>query len=240
MLHLAVPQRARARGRVFSVAIETITGRVVRSENRNIIVRPSLASWLQQLISAQPYLTTCHVGTGLTVPTDTDTALTTPLTSKSIGTWDTTNATGANPYIIARTQFDESEAIANITEVGLFNSTPAMFNHALFGMGVPTAATQADPVVITDADHGLVDGQRVRFDGVGGMTELNFVATNYYYVDVLSSSTFALYNDAALTDTLDGTGFGAFSGGTPTWKISIPKTASTILVVRVEIELANA
>jgi hypothetical protein len=93
--------------------------------------------------------------------------------------------------------------------------------------------------VITDVDHGLADGQRVRFDGVGGMTQLNFVATNYYYVDVLSSSTFALYNDEDLTDTLDGSAFSAFTSG-GTWKVSIPKTAAEILVVRVEIELANA
>jgi len=229
---------SRACGRVFTELIDIRTGRVLmRSENKNIITRTGLGLWDTALFSSPPALITlCKVGTGLTVPADTDTALTTLLTSKSIGTLDTTNVTGANPYIVARTQYDESEAIGSLTEVGLFTSVGAMFNHALFGSGVITGATQADPVVITDVGHGLVDGQRVIIEAVGGMTQLN---GNLYYVDQLSSSTFALYNDEDLTDTLDGTGFSAYTSG-GTWKISIPKTASTILVVRVEIELANA
>ncbi len=240
MLHLA-PQRGRVRGRVFTELIHSRTGRILmRTRARNIITRTGLGRWDTALFTTPPSLITlCKVGTGLTIPADTDTALTTLLTSKAIGTLDTTNVTGANPYIVARTQFDETEAIGALTEVGLFFADASMFNHALFGVGNPTAITAADPVVVTDADHGLVDGQRVRFDGIGGMTQLNFIATNYYYVDVLSSSTFALYEDEDLSNTLDGSGFSAFTSG-GTWKVAIPKTADTILVVRVEIELANA
>lgn len=226
-------------GRVLTALIDTKTGRLVRSDYRNTITRTGLANWLKHLVSAQSYLATCKVGTGLTVPTTSDTALTTLLESKTITSTDDTNATGDNPYIVCRTQFDEDEAIGNVTETGLFLANGGMHNHALIGMGVPTGATQADPVVITDADHGLTDGQRVRFDGVGGMTELNFSGSNYYYVDSLSSSTFALYNDAARTDTVDGSGFTAFTSG-GTWKISVPKTSSTIFVVRIEVEIANA
>ena len=90
--------------------------------------------------------------------------------------------------------------------------------------------------MITDAGHGLVDGQRVIIEAVGGMTQLN---GNLYYVNQINSSTFSLYNDEDLTDTVDGSAFSAYTSG-GTWKISIPKTGSTILVVRVEIELANA
>lgn len=239
MLKLATPEKASVRGRVRTLLIDAKTGRILtRSRSDNVITRVGLANWLKHLSSAQSYIATCKVGTGLTVPTTSDTALTTLLESKSVGTYDDANATGDNPYVLWRTQFDEDEAIGNVTETGLFLANAGMHNHALFGMGVPTAATAADPVVITDVAHGLVNAQRVRFDGVGGMTQLNFVASNYYYVKVLTADTFELYNDAALTDTLDGSAFGAFTSG-GTWKISIGKTASTILVVRIEIEITN-
>lgn len=236
MLQIAARQKSRVRGRVFTVHIDTQTGRVVRSANHNIITRAGLATWVQHLISAQSYLATCKVGTGLTVPADTDTALTTLLTSKSIGTWDVTNATGANPYIVARTQFDEAEAVGSITETGLFFADASMFNHALFGSGVITGATQANPCVITDVAHGLVDSQRIIIEAVGGMTQLN---GNTYYVNVLTADTFSLHSDAALAVNINSTGFGAYTSG-GTWKISINKTSSTILVVRIEIEIANA
>ncbi len=234
-------QQARGRGRVFYQLLDAKTRRVLQNgESHNIITRTGLGRMDTALFSAAASLVdTCEVGTGLTIPADTDSALTTSLESKDIGSVDTTNVTGATPYTILRTQFDEDEAIGNVSEVGLFFDDDEMFNHALFGTGSMTGATAADPVVITDADHGLITGQRIRIDGVVGMTSLNFVATNYYYVNVLSSSTFSLYNDAALTDTLDGSGFSSWvSGGV--WKIVIPKTASTILVVRVEVQMANA
>lgn len=248
MLQLAAPQRARKRrrvggragGRVFYNLLDANTRKILeRGAHHNIITRNGLATWLQQVISAESYITTCKVGTGITDPATTDTALTTLLESKTIGTWDVTNATGDTPYIIARTQYDEDEAIGAVTEVGLFHADASMFNHALFGTGSVTGATQANPCVITDADHGLTTGQRVQFASVGGMTQLNFTGANYYYVSVLSSSTFSLYSDSTLTTAIDSTGYGAYTSG-GVWKISIPKTSSTILVVRIEIELTNA
>lgn len=56
-----------------------------------------------------------------------------------------------------------------------------------------TGATTATPCVITAAGHGLVDGDRVVITKIVGSigSELN---NNTYVVDVLSSSTFALYD----------------------------------------------
>lgn len=241
MLHLAAPELARARGRVYTLLIDARTGKIVtRSRSKNIVTRVGLGRDVTALFISPPSLvTTCKVGTGLTVPADTDTALTTLLTSKTITSLDVTNVTGANPYIRVRTDFDLSEAIGSLTEIGLFFADGGMFNHAFFGSGVITGATQANPCVVTDVAHGLVDGQRIRIDAVAGMTELNFVATNYYYVNVLTADTFSLHSDASLAVNINSTGYGAYSSG-GTWKIAIPKDSSHILATFVEYELANA
>tara|TARA_B100000902_G_scaffold82957_1_gene87547 strand:- start:369 stop:2087 length:1719 start_codon:yes stop_codon:yes gene_type:complete len=77
------------------------------------------------------------------------------------------------------------------------------------------AATQDNPVVIsTSSAHGFYEGQPVTIAGVAGMTELN---GNEYYANVTSTLDFSLYSDAALTTTVNGTGFTAYiSGGTAT------------------------
>ena len=76
-------------------------------------------------------------------------------------------------------------------------------------------ATQANPVVITTTtNHNLRDGSKIVIDSVTGMTNLN---GNTYYSKRVSDTTLQLYSDAALTTTVDGTGFGAWtSGGTVT------------------------
>lgn len=241
MLKLRAPHQTQARGRVRTLLIDAKTGRIlVRSFHRNIITNIGLGLWDTALFTSPPALiTACKVGTGITDPTAADTGLTTLLASKSITSLDTANVTGTNPYIVVRTQFNETEAIGAITEAGLFTSAGAMFNHALVGSGSVTGATQANPCVITDADHGLADGQRIQFASVGGMTQLNFTGANYYYVDVLTSSTFALYSDATLVTAINSGAYGAYTSG-GVWKTSIPNTATTILVVNFEIELANA
>ena len=87
------------------------------------------------------------------------------------------------------------------------------------GSGAVTAtisgATQANPVVVTSASaHGFYEGQPITITGVVGMTQLN---GNEYYVNIATSTSFALYSDSALSTTVNGTGFGAWSsGGTAT------------------------
>ena len=65
--------------------------------------------------------------------------------------------------------------------------------------------TKANPGVVTTTDvHGLTDGQAVTITDVVGMTEVN---GNQYYANVITSNTFALYSDSALTVTVDTTAF---------------------------------
>lgn len=72
-----------------------------------------------------------------------------------------------------------------------------------------TAATKANPVVLTSAAHGFIDGETVYVSTVAGMTELN---SNYYKVSAATTDTFALQTTAGVnvngtaytTYTLDG------------------------------------
>jgi len=69
-----------------------------------------------------------------------------------------------------------------------------------------TGATSADPVVVTAASHGLVNGDILDITGVSGMTEINadgWVAAN------VTTNTFELQNSDA--EDVDGTGFGTFT-----------------------------
>jgi hypothetical protein len=69
--------------------------------------------------------------------------------------------------------------------------------------------TESDPAVVTTTqDNFLTDGLRITITNAQGMTELN---GNTYFVDVLTSNTFALYSDAGLITTVDSTGFTPYS-----------------------------
>ena len=79
-----------------------------------------------------------------------------------------------------------------------------------------TAATQANPVVITSASHGFSNGDIIQmsdFSGLGdesGMTDLN---GNRYTVASVTTNTFALQSTAATPVNVNGTGFGAYITG---------------------------
>ena len=75
---------------------------------------------------------------------------------------------------------------------------------------VITAATQANPVVVTSNSHGYSNGDEVVISGVVGMTELN---GKRFRLANVATNTFEL-QDQDLVD-IDGTGFTAYtSGGT--------------------------
>lgn len=75
-----------------------------------------------------------------------------------------------------------------------------------------TAATQADPGVITSTAHGLTTGDLVFIDSVAGMTELN---GRLFLVTVLTVNTFSLQEPYSSTTDVDTTGYTAYtSGGT--------------------------
>jgi hypothetical protein len=68
-----------------------------------------------------------------------------------------------------------------------------------------TAATQANPCVITAPNHGFTTGQIIMFSSVGGMTQL---LNNLYTITVIDTNTFSL-------NGVNSTGYTAFtSGGT--------------------------
>lgn len=77
-----------------------------------------------------------------------------------------------------------------------------------------TNATNANPVVITTTDENFfTDALNITITDVVGMTQLN---GNSFYVNVLTSNTFALYSDPGLSTTVDGTGYGVFPVATVT------------------------
>ena len=87
--------------------------------------------------------------------------------------------------------------------------------------------TQGNPVVVTtNTQHQFTEGIAVTITDIVGMTELN---GNEYYMDILTSNTFALYTDSNLTTALNGTGFTAYgSGGVATAEYSAPQALSQL------------
>lgn len=74
-----------------------------------------------------------------------------------------------------------------------------------------TAATKADPIVVTAAGHGYSNGDLVAISGVVGMTEIN---GRYFIVANKDATTFELTNAYTGAD-VDGTGYTTYtSGGT--------------------------
>lgn len=72
-----------------------------------------------------------------------------------------------------------------------------------------TGATAADPVVITAANHGLANGDRIKIVGVSGMTQLN---GNFYVVANVTRTTFELTDQDSFED-IDGSAYTAYSSG---------------------------
>ncbi len=97
-----------------------------------------------------------------------------------------------------------------------------------------TAATQASPVEITSAAHGLSDGDWIKIIGVAGMTDLN---GSFFIVDDVTTNTFTLdvssTTESEVVD-VDGTGFSAFTYGGRVYEaiemIQIDTRASAVVV----------
>lgn len=90
-----------------------------------------------------------------------------------------------------------------------------------------TAATNASPIVCTSSDvHGLSDSQRV--DVREGLVNTNANGDHYAKVTGYSTTTFALYSDAALTVPVAGNGAYTASSGF----ISCPNSPYLQLFVR--------
>jgi len=92
-----------------------------------------------------------------------------------------------------------------------------------------TNITQGDPAVITASNHGFKSGDKVKFSGVVGMTEINGLVK---YVGGVSTNSFEIYEDEALTNGTDTFGFTAYtSGGTITSVFDLIKgTDGTVIL----------
>ena len=102
------------------------------------------------------------------------------------------------PTFVARGS-DYVTASATITEQGL--------------QATVTAITKASPAVVTAVAHNYNTNDKVKFDGILGMVELNTGV--YYYVKVLTVDTFEIYADYEMTTPIDSTGYTTYlSGGT--------------------------
>jgi len=94
--------------------------------------------------------------------------------------------------------------------------------------GSISAATKANPVRITTSSaHNLSNGDKIIIDGVAGMTEINAPAGSAYpasgvlyaKIDATNPATeFTLYTDAALSTSLDGTGYTTWTSGGSIYK----------------------
>lgn len=96
--------------------------------------------------------------------------------------------------------------------------------------------SQADPCVVrTVTNHNLVNGQQVLLTGMIGMTEL---VGRTFFVNVVDSDEFELFNDAGLTSSEDSSLYtpygsdGAVVGSTRTYFLQVPadQQKGTILI----------
>ena len=74
-----------------------------------------------------------------------------------------------------------------------------------------TDVTNDNPIAITTATaHGLITGNQILISEVGGITEIN---GNDYYVEVVDSTSFYIYQDSARTIPVNGTTYGTYTSG---------------------------
>jgi hypothetical protein len=105
-----------------------------------------------------------------------------------VSSYTTYNAGLANEY--------SSLKVSNLTNPNVATSR-----------GTVSAITKASPCVVTTSTaHNLYNGRKVKFTGIGGMTQLNFGTTNYYYVKAVTipntvSSTSTTGNIVNTSDT---------------------------------------
>lgn len=103
------------------------------------------------------------------------------------------------------------------------------FTSASNTTGTITGATQANPVVITSAAHGLVAGDEIQIESIVGMTELN---DKRFFVVEIDANRFSLQDGA--DSAINGTSFTAYvSGGTFT-KYDDIETSVDILPIKLK------
>ena len=79
--------------------------------------------------------------------------------------------------------------------------------HLLVAATITNVTTSGPVVVVTAPNHGLSTGTLITIDGIVGTTQLN---SNNYYINVLSTSTIALYSDINLGSAVTGTTYTSY------------------------------
>lgn len=95
-------------------------------------------------------------------------------------------------------------------------------NHSGIKPGVAagdiTNITNADPAVVTSANHQLLNGEQITITTVVGMTDVN---SRSFYVNNVTDDTFELFTDSALTVSEDSSAYNAYSSG-GVWDKGLP------------------
>ena len=92
-----------------------------------------------------------------------------------------------------------------------------------------SAATAANPPVITAVGHGFQNGSKVHIIDVAGMVELN---NNFYTINNRAANTFELQAPVDLGESssnVDGSGFTAYTSGGTVTVVGISGTATLSL-----------
>jgi len=107
--------------------------------------------------------------------------------------------------------------IDNVTTNTFSLYTNKSRTNSLNGIGATayvSSGTITTPIIITTPNHNLTTGTTIHIEGIVGTTELNDpYYDRYYYVNVLSNNTIALFTDEILNIPVDGTGYTAYSSG---------------------------
>jgi hypothetical protein len=107
--------------------------------------------------------------------------------------------------------------IDNVTTNTFSLYTNKSRTNSLNGVGATayiSSGTITSPVILTSPNHLLSTGTLIYIEGIVGTAELNDpYYYQHYYIDVLTSSTVALFTDEILNIPLDGTGYTAYSSG---------------------------
>jgi len=83
-----------------------------------------------------------------------------------------------------------------------------------------TAATQANPCVVTAVGHDYTTGDFVEMDSIGGMTTLNSdgYGSKVFHITKLTADTFSLQQATSTTTDIDSSGYGAYASGGISYK----------------------
>lgn len=95
------------------------------------------------------------------------------------------------------------------------------------GTGIPVVVTVNTPINNADI-YALASGNQIAISGIAG----NAIANGLYYIQVLSSTTFALFQDSGLTIPIIGNGNYTSGGQVFKWFVSIDETDGSLLIAR--------